>query len=72
MSRDLLILVDDAVEAVEPSYRVSYGWHAAGEWARGSSSLIQGAVWPMTVVMAFELAKYGCRMSLIDDQEPVQ
>jgi len=63
--------VDEAAEAVVPSDLVGFGWRAAGEWARGSS-LIQGAVWPMTVVMAFELAKYGCRVSLIDDQEPVQ
>jgi hypothetical protein len=51
MSRDLLILVDEAAEAVVPSDLVGFGWRAAGEWARGSS-LIQGAVWPMTVVTA--------------------
>ena len=34
--------------------------------------MIQSAVWPMAVVMAFELAEYGCGVSLIDDQKAVE
>ena len=71
MSRDLLILVDEAAEAVAPSDLVDLGWRATGEWS-GGRSLIQGAVWPMAVVMAFELAEYGCSVSSIDDQEAVE
>jgi hypothetical protein len=70
-SRDLLILVDEAAEAVAPSDLVDVGWRAAGERARGRS-LIEGAVRPVTVVVAFGLAEYGCRVSLIDDQEAVE
>jgi hypothetical protein len=71
MSRDVLILVDEAAEAVASSDLGDLGWRAAGEWARGSS-LAQGAVWPMIVVVAFELAECGCRVSLVGDQEAVE
>jgi hypothetical protein len=71
ISRDLLILVDETAKAIAPSDLVDLVWRAAGEWARGSS-LIQGAVWPIIVVMAFELAQYGGCVSLIDDQEAVE
>jgi hypothetical protein len=33
---------------------------------------MQGAVWTMTVVMAFELAEYGCGVSLVDYQKTVE
>src|SRR5947209_20390255 len=71
MSRDLLILVDEAAEAVARSDLVGFFGARWGEWARGSS-LIQGAVWSMTVVMAFGLVEYGGCVSLIDDQEVVE
>jgi hypothetical protein len=71
ISRDLLILVDETAKAVAPSDLVDLVWRAAEEWARGSS-LIQGAVWPMIVVMTFELAQYDGCASLIDDQEAVE
>ncbi len=44
---------------------------ALGEWSRGSS-LPQAAVRPVIVVVAFELAEYGCRVSLVGDQEAVE
>jgi len=59
MSCELLILVDEPAEAVVPSDLVDVDWRAVGEWTRGSS-LVQGAVRPMTVVTALELAGYGC------------
>jgi hypothetical protein len=54
-SCDLLILVDEAAETVASFDLVELGSCAAGEWA-GWSSLPQGAVWPVTVVVALELA----------------
>jgi hypothetical protein len=71
ISRDLLILVYKTAKAVAPLDLVDLVWRAAGEWARGGS-LIQGAVWPMIVVMAFELAQYGGCVSLVGDQEAVE
>jgi hypothetical protein len=67
----LLILVENTAQAVAPSDLVDLGWRATREWREGRS-LIQGAVWPMAVVMAFELAEYGCGVSLIDDQKAVE
>jgi hypothetical protein len=63
---DLRILVDEAVDAVASLDLVDVGWCAAGEWACGSS-LPQGAVWPVTVVVAFELTQHGCGVSSVDD-----
>jgi len=71
MSCDLLIFVEKAAEAVAPSDLVDLGFARNGEWS-GGRSLIQGAVWPMAVVMALELAEYGCGVSLIDDQKAVE
>jgi hypothetical protein len=59
MSHDLLILVAEAGHSVGS---VDFGWRAAGEWPRGRS-LIEGAVRPVTIVMALEFAEYGCRVS---------
>jgi hypothetical protein len=70
-SGDLVILVEEPAETVAPSDLVDVDWRAVGERARGCS-LIQGAVRPVTVVVALELAEHGCRVSLIDDQEAVE
>ena len=42
-----------------------------GEWSEGSG-LPEGAVWPVIVVVAFELVQHGCGVSLVDDQEAVE
>src|SRR3954453_11009484 len=57
-SCDLLILVDEPAEAVVSFDLVGLGWCAAGEWSCGSG-LPQGAVRPVTVVVAFELVQHG-------------
>jgi hypothetical protein len=43
----------------------------AGEGSQGSG-LTESAVRPMSVVVALELAEYGCGVSLVDDQETVE
>src|SRR3954447_26777699 len=53
-SCDLLILVDESAEAVVSLDLVDLGCCATGEWSCGSG-LAQGAVRPVTVVVAFEL-----------------
>ena len=53
-SCDLLILVDESAEAVVSLDLVDLGCCATGEWSCGSG-LPQGAVRPVTVVVAFEL-----------------
>ena len=42
-----------------------------GEWSEGSG-LSEGAVWPVIVVVAFELVQHRCGMPLVDDQEAVE
>jgi hypothetical protein len=70
-SRDLLILVEQSAEAVAPSSVVDLGCCVVGKWSQGSG-LAESAVRPVTVVVEFVLAKYGCSVALIDDQDVVE
>jgi hypothetical protein len=70
-SCNLLILVDEAAEAIASLDLVDLGWCAAGERSRGSS-LPQVAVRPMVVVVAFELSWHCYGMTSINDQETIE
>jgi hypothetical protein len=69
--RDLLILVDDAAASVTAPDLGGLGSTDMGEWMCGSS-LPQGSVRAMIVVVARELAEHGRGLSLIDDQDVVE
>ena len=61
-----------SVEAVEPvgSFDLA-DLGRLGEWPCGSS-VAQGAVRTVIVVVALELAYRGCGVSFVDDQDPVE
>jgi hypothetical protein len=59
---DVLILVDQSAEPVVSLDVVDRGWGVAGEGSQGSG-LAEGVVRPMSVVVALELAEYGCGVS---------
>jgi hypothetical protein len=58
--------VDQSAEPVVSLDVVDRGWGVAGEESQGSG-LAESAVRPMSVVVALELAQYGCGVSLVDD-----
>jgi hypothetical protein len=70
-SCDLLILMDQSAEPVASSNAVDLGSGVVGEGSLGSG-LAEGAVWPVTVVMAFVVAQHGSGVLLVDDQDAVE
>jgi hypothetical protein len=63
--------VEEAAEAVVSLDLVDLGRRAVGECPCGGC-LAQAAVRPMMIVVALELAKHGCGVSLVDDQKTVE
>jgi len=70
-SRDLLIFVEEAAEAVVSFDLGDVGRCAVGERPCGGC-LPQTAVRTMIIVVALELAQHGCGVSLVDDEKAVE
>ena len=63
----LLILVEQAAEAVASVDLVSRGWCATGEWSQGSS-LTEAAVWPVVVVVVLPFGEaFVEELGVVDD-----
>src|SRR4051812_1411341 len=71
ISCDLLILVEEATDAVASVNFVDPGRRVAGERSQGSS-LTQAAMRSVIVVVALEVAQHGCSVPSVDDQKAVE